>query len=537
MKSFLLALALIAGQAGLKTNPVLYSDYSDPDVIAVGGEYWMTASSFNMVPGLQILHSHDLVNWEIVDAALPAGSPYWKDAVSSPDYGNGVWAPAIRHHDGRFWIFWGDPDRGIFQVSATDPRGEWTEPVLVLEGRGLIDPCPLWDEDGSVWLVHGWAGSRAGFKSVLSICRLSEDCTRCTSEQMMVYDGRSQGCPTIEGPKIYRRNGWYYIFAPAGGVKTGWQMVLRSRSITGPYEGKVVMHQGAGEVCGPHQGGWITDSEGQDWFLHFEDRYAWGRTVHLQPMEWLSDGWCIIGHDMDGDGIGEPVSGVPEAGTVPEGTGALETGTGFKGESIPLNWQWRADPATGWAMTCPAQGCLRLNCMASEGTNLRDIPNILSEKIVGPQMSFTCRMVFRPSYAGDRAGIVIDGLDYATIEMIYDGNTVALEQRICTEADRGTAESIAAFTSVAADRKAVAPDGEGEIDDSYTAYLKVSIRAEGSGSGIKALCSFSYSLDGKKYRPLGGEFAAREGKWIGARLGLFATASVARNAGGSVEIY
>ena len=287
-------------------NPVLFSDYSDPDLIRVGDDYWMTSSSFTCYPGLQILHSTDLVNWEIAGAAVQRLEP--ASHFDAPAHGDGIWAPCIRYNEGTFWIFWGDPDHGIYQVHTNDPRGEWSKPHLVLEGKGLIDPSPLWDEDGRVYLVHGWAGSRAGFKSVLSVCELDKDCTRTISDQVLVFDGKKNGNNTVEGPKFYKRNGYYYIFAPSGGVKEGWQLVLRSKSVYGPYEWKTVLHQGNTDIHGPHQGGWVSDVEGNDWFMHFEDRYAWGRVCHLQPMTWLEDDWCIIGVDINGDGIGEPVS-------------------------------------------------------------------------------------------------------------------------------------------------------------------------------------------------------------------------------------
>jgi len=272
--SLLASLLMIAPGGGKYTNPVLFSDYSDPDVIRVGDDYWMTASSFTCFPGLQILHSTDLVDWEIAAAALPEMGP----AFDAPSHGNGVWAPCIRYHDGRYWIFWGDPDKGIFQINTTDPRGEWSKPHLVLEGKGMIDTSPLWDDDGRVYLVHAWAGSRAGFKSILNVCELDKDCTRVISDQVLVFDGKKTGDDTVEGPKFYKRDGWYYIFAPSGGVKEGWQLVLRSRNVYGPYEKRTVLHQGNTDIHGPHQGGWVTDVAGDDWFIHFEDRYSWSAT-------------------------------------------------------------------------------------------------------------------------------------------------------------------------------------------------------------------------------------------------------------------
>lgn len=157
---------------GKYKNPILYADYSDPDVCRVEDDFYMTSSSFNCIPGLQILHSKDLVNWTIINAAIPyALTP--AEMPERPEHGNRVWAPSIRYHEGWFYIFWGDPDQGIFMTKTTDVHGRWSEPVLVLEGKGYIDPTPLWDEDGRVYLVHAFAGSRAGLKSVLAVCELN----------------------------------------------------------------------------------------------------------------------------------------------------------------------------------------------------------------------------------------------------------------------------------------------------------------------------------------------------------------------------
>ena len=130
---------------GTFKNPVLYADYSDPDVIRVGEDYYLTASSFNCSPGLPILHSKDLVNWTILSYALPEGVGHKED---KPGHGNYVWAPSIRYHNGEFYIYWGDPDQGIFMVKAKKAEGPWCEPVLVKAGKGMIDTCPLWDDDG-----------------------------------------------------------------------------------------------------------------------------------------------------------------------------------------------------------------------------------------------------------------------------------------------------------------------------------------------------------------------------------------------------
>ena len=197
---------------GKYKNPVLYADYSDPDACRVGDDFYMTSSSFNCLPGLQILHSKDLVNWTIIGAAVPyALTPI--ETPERPEHGNRVWAPSIRHHNGEFYIFWGDPDQGAFMVKAKDPKGPWTEPVLVKPGKGIIDTCPLWDEDGKVYLVHAYAGSRAGLKSVITICELNKEATKAITPSRIIFDGH-EAHQTCEGPKFYKRR--LLLYLPSG---------------------------------------------------------------------------------------------------------------------------------------------------------------------------------------------------------------------------------------------------------------------------------------------------------------------------------
>src|SRR4030042_6694771 len=137
---------------GTYRNPILHADYSDPAVVRVGDDYYMTASSFNCAPGLPVLHSKDLVNWDLIAHALPQQIPF--DVFSKPQHGNGSWAPAIRYRDGEFCIYYPDPDYGIYLVKARNPAGPWSEPLLVKNAKGWIDPCPFWDDDGNAYLVN-----------------------------------------------------------------------------------------------------------------------------------------------------------------------------------------------------------------------------------------------------------------------------------------------------------------------------------------------------------------------------------------------
>lgn len=343
---------------------VLFADYSDPDVIRVGDDYYLVASSFQSVPALPILHSKDLRHWTIVAHAAQRLGPDF----DRPQPGNGVWAPSIRHHDGWFWIYFGDPDRGIFMTRARDARGPWEPLALVKEAKGWIDPCPLWDDDGSLVLVHAWAKSRAGFNGVLTVNRMSADGRRVLDEGTVVFDGREHH-PTIEGPKFYKRNGWYYIFAPAGGVKRGWQTVLRSKNVFGPYEDKIILEGGL------HQGAWVDDS-----FIHFQDLGAYGRVVHRQSLRWVND-WPEI----------DVVPGISPA--------TVQTSDDFNGKQLGLQWQWEGNPQSTWSSL--RGGALRLRT-----------DHALLQKFPAPAFTATTKVL----RASGPAGIIVAGTESATLD-------------------------------------------------------------------------------------------------------------------------
>lgn len=494
------ALGLCAGQSkvwvadngdGTYKNPILYADYSDPDAIRVGDDFYLVASSFNSAPGLPILHSKDLVNWTILGHALPEQPPL--DVYSKPRHGAGVWAPAIRYHAGQFFIFYPDPDYGIYMIHARQIAGPWSAPLLIKAAKGWEDPCPLWDDDGRAYLVNAMAASRSGIKSVILISRMSPDGARLLDNGTLVYDGHAQD-PTIEGPKLYKRNGWYYIFAPAGGVTGGWQVVLRSRRIYGPYERRVVLAQGKTPINGPHQGAWVETQTGQSWFLHFQDKGAYGRIVHLEPMHWVED-WPVVGDD------GSPVlrHAKPNVGkTWPVQTPAESDD--FR-DSFGLQWQWAANPQPGWALPTRGLGFLRLIAVPfPEGfRNFWDVPNLLLQKFPGPKFTATASLTFTPHGPGEEAGLIVTGQDYAYIAVRKTADGVSVVQAVCKHADRGSSE-----TQVIAAAPGTAP-----------VYLRVDV-AEG------AVCRFRFSADGRTFTPLGEPFTALPGRWIGAKMGLFA---------------
>ena len=504
---------------GQYKNPVLYADYSDPDACRVGDDFYMTASSFNCIPGLPILHSKDLVNWEFAGHAVPWALQPYSDV--KPQHGNHIWAPSIRFHDGRFYIFWGDPDEGVYQVNAEHPEGPWTEPVLVKEGKGIIDTTPLWDDDGRVWMVHAYAGSRAGFKSVISVCELNADATKAITPSRVVYDGHGID-PTCEGPKFYKKDGYYYIFHPAGGVQTGWQVVLRSKSVFGPYEKRTVLAQGNTKVNGPHQGAWVTTSTGEDWFLHFQDVGPLGRIVHLQPMEW-KDGWPVIGIDKDGDGCGEPVEKYrkPNVGHTVAVCTPAESDE-FDGAVISPQWQWQGNFSEKWHFCAADKGLLRLfaSPVPDDAVSLWDVSNLLLQKPTAPEFTCTTKLTFCPSekYFGERCGMVVMGMDYAGLVLENTAKGIVLNKVVCKAADRGGTEDVE-------DSKTLSEASETAAPPVATVWLRCRYAQKGMNEKNKldqnVEVQFSYSTDGKKYHPLGKPFAARQGKWIGCKTGVF----------------
>jgi beta-xylosidase len=495
---------------GTYQNPVLNADYSDPDVVRVGDDFYLVSSSFHATPGLPILHSKDLVNWTIIGHVLPAQPPL--DHFSTVRHGEGVWAPAIRYHAGKFWVFYPDPDYGIYFSTATNPAGEWTPPQLVEAGRGLIDPCPFWDEDGQLYLVHGWAKSRAGFANLLTLQKLSPDATKVLDAGETIIDANKMPDWTgLEGPKFYKRHGYYYVFAPAGGVTGGYQAVFRSTNIFGPYENRIVLAQGKTTINGPHQGGWVDTTTGEDWFLHFQDRGAYGRVVHLEPMIWRDDGWPVIGDDPDHTGKGQPVlvHAKPNVGKTYPVT-APQTSDEFDGQTLGLQWQWNANPRDEWISFSAHPGFLRLTSVplpktrsnGSPANNSRyDAPNFLLQKFPATEFTVTTEMEFTPAAEGEIAGLTVFGYDYALLGLSKTAGGVRLVYVVNSGASRGAEEREA--TSVETKSSAV--------------YLRVTV-----SNGAR--CQFAYSFDNQTFTPIGEPFRASVDRWIGAKIGVIASA-------------
>jgi beta-xylosidase len=471
---------------GTYRNPVLHADYSDPDVIRVGEDFYLTSSSFNCTPGLPILHSRDLVNWRIVNHALK-NLPHPRYSDVQP--GQGVWAPSIRHHDGKFWIFFPTPDEGIYLTTATDPVGEWSTPHLVLAGKGLIDPCPFWDDDGKAYLIHAYAGSRAGIRNKLHLRPMAPDGSRTLGEGKVVFE-INPALPALEGPKLHKRNGWYYISAPAGGVATGWQSVFRSRSIHGPYEEKVVLAQRGTAINGPHQGALVDTPQGDWWFVHFQDKDLYGRIVHLQPVRWEDD-WPLVGEAQDDAKVGRPVvhhrkplqgDGCP---VVPQDS------DDFEGDRLGLQWQWHANHESDWYSLAERSKHLRLFPRFVLKASIARAPNLLLQKFPAMEFAVETRIELPEGHPSLHAGLVVAGESVAALDV----QNVGAKNRL---------------------RLVVAGETRTEIDLEASAGLVLKLQV-----GEGGVCQLGVAMADAPFYQLGPSFQATPGRWIGAKVGVY----------------
>ncbi len=518
---------------GKYINPIIDADYSDPDVVRVGDDYYMTASSFSDIPGLPVLHSKDLVNWTIIGHAIAEMPDYAK--FKTPNHGNAVWAPSIRYHNGEFFIYYGDPDLGIFMTKTKNPAGPWEPLTLVHKAKGIIDCCPFWDEDGKAYLPHGYAGSRAGVKSIIGMIEMTPDGKSTIGQDRIIYDGHLDN-ETIEGAKMYKRGDWYYIFSPAGGVPTGWQEVLRSKNPWGPYETRNVLEQGDTAINGPHQGAWIDTPDGkEDWFIHFQDKGPYGRVVNLEPMKWLENGWPVLGVDPDGDERGVPVRTYkkPNVGkTYPRQT--PQDSDEFDSIELGKQWQWKDNPSALWYYCDAAASKLRLfsNALPENAKTIYDLPNLLLQKFPARNFTATAKVQFFPRkkdgklMEGERAGIVVMGYNFGTLSLMSRKDGIYLVQTECYKANKGGEES---------EVEAV------KVDDGKEMYLRMRLDYTGpkvpkQKPDYTAEATFYYSFDGKKYTKIGNPVKVDVGHWIGAKFGMYCSRSWSSNDSGWLDI-
>lgn len=500
----LLSLIVITSASGLKaqkthsdngdgtyTNPVIAADFPDPDVILVGDTYYMVTTTMFVFPGVTVIKSHDLVNWEYCSNAVPRfdfSKCYNLDGCNR--YGHGQWATSIKYNNGKFYLLFITLDEGGFICSADKAEGPWHITKLP---KGFYDPGLFFDEDGKIYVANGY--------SKISITELNKNFAPI-SKDSLVYTGDIRG--GLEGTHVYKIDGYYYLYCTYGGLD-GIQVALRSKNIYGPYEQKVVISdKTTGVTFGIHQGALIKTQTGEWWTMLFVDSGPFGRFPSLQPVTWV-DGWPMVGVDGKGvvtckkPNVGKewPVKDFP-------------TSDEFSNKTLGMQWGWNHNPdSTKWSLTLHP-GFLRLTT-GKVVSNLTEAPNMLTQR---PFKNYnesiptigTIQMGVSNMKDGDIAGLAVYQDPYAYIAvkqengkkqlvMVNNGETVATSQ----------------------------------LEECATIYL----RTIASNTSKKA--TFEYSYDNKKFTQLGNELTMRFSLklFTGNKFGLFNYAT--KETGGSVD--
>lgn len=468
---------------GFYKNPVLNADYSDPDVVRVGDDFYMVCSEFHYM-GMPVLHSKDLVNWTIIGKVYDSLKldPIYDNMDA---YAKGSWAPSIKYHDGKFYVYFCTPTEGLYMSTAANPAGPWSPLHEVVRAAGWEDPCPFWDDDGNAYLGHSTVGA-----GPIIIHRMSPDGTRLLDDGAVVYVGK-----IAEGTKIYKRNGYYYLIIPEGGVATGWQTVLRSRSIYGPYERKVVLQTGKTNINGPHQGSLIELESGESWFMHFQDVGTLGRVCHLQPVTWVDD-WPLMGCG------GEPVSIYKKPNVGKEYERKLpQASDEFNGPNLGLQWQWNHNPVNDCWSLAERPGYLSLEALYAE--NILKARNTLTQKLMGNSGVITTELNMEYIKHGQIAGLAfLAGREENWIGIVKEGE----------------------YSFIKAITGGIRYHGPGI--ESQNVWFRTGIDLDGS-------TLFYFSLDNERYMQLGGPCKLEAGFWKGARIGLFSYNTV--NDGGRAD--
>ncbi|HYO24822.1 MAG TPA: glycoside hydrolase 43 family protein [Lacipirellulaceae bacterium] len=476
--------------AGRYINPILPGDYCDIDAIRVGDDYYAITSTMHLSPGMAVLHSRDLVNWAIVGHAI--------DDVTtiSPEmnwdrmnrYGRGVWAGAIRYHAGKYWIYFGAPDDGLFMTTADDPAGPWAPLHCLWRVSGWNDTCPFWDDDGQGYLVTtNFATDPANSRRYnVHLFKLSPDGRQLLREtDRIIHQSRGS-----EANKLDKRDGRYYHFYSEVRREGRVVMMNRATSLDGPWETRQLNHVNRRIDHEPNQGGIVQAPDGGWWFLTHQGSGEWeGRTLSLLPVTWRDD-WPLLG-DPGPDGVGVmtwsdriPAPGGPRLGP--------QTSDEFDGPALGSQWQWNHQPRAGKWSLAESPGRLRLHAFPPlRRGQLMTAGNTLSQRTYRTARNVaTAQLDLGGMAEGQLAGLIHFSRDHAAIGVL--------------QSNRGRT-----MVHVHNGRRTEGPAIAGD---------SLWLRSEWADDGVS---QFSYSTDGEQFAPLGPPYAAAFGHYRGDRIGLF----------------
>jgi beta-xylosidase len=465
-------------------------DFSDLDAIRVGSDYYAYSSTMQYSPGALILHSKDLVNWTMLghvvkDLTVLDAAFNW-DSMSRA--GRGIWAGSLRYHSGKFWVYFGTPDQGIYVSTAFHPAGPWTQPKLVLREKGWDDPCSFWDDDGQEYLVatHFGTDQTTGTEYTIHLFRLNPagDMIEAGADQVI---HRSSGS---EANKLYKIRGMYYHYysenAPEGRVG----MMERSKSLNGPWEIHQLMHVDGAVDKEPNQGGLVELPSGKWYFLSHQGRGDWeGRAGVLLPVTLVS-GWPIIGR-VGSDGIGnmvwrgvKPIRGFPRT--------LLSASDKFSSPVLKPEWEWNYQPRRDmWSITAHP-GFLRLHAFPPLHTNrFETIGNVITQRSIWTRQN---QVTVKLSLAGmadeEEAGLAHFAGTYCTLGIIQ------LEEV----------------------RKLAYNNYGKRITGPVVRRNVIFLRSKWDFHGMS---QFSYSTDGHTFQSFGAPYQLTWGAYRGDRIGIF----------------
>lgn len=470
---------------GRYKNPILPADYSDPDCIRVGDDYYAISSTFQYSPGMVVLHSKDLVNWEIMGHAvndIRTISPEMNwDRMNL--YGKGIWAGAIRYHDNKFWIYFGTPDEGYFMTTAKKPEGPWEPLHHVLKEKGWDDCCPFWDDDGQGYLI----GTKFSDGYKIHLFKTTPDGKELIKESdKVIYQSKGS-----EANKLYKINGLYYHLFSEVKPEGRALMMERSKNIYGPYTEVKQLSHAQKEFNEPNQGGMVQTSKGDWYFLTHHGTGDWsGRILSLLPVNWI-DGWPIIGAPGP-DTIGQMVwqGKKPIEGTK---TIKIQTSDEFNAATLPVQWEWNYYPRMEkWSLT-ERRGWLRLHSFKPlENDNLAKAGNTITQRSIRTAANAVIiKMNITGMADGQKTGLCHFGSpDYSSLGITCNGDVRKLEYKV-----KGNIV-------------------KGPVIKTNIVWLK-------SIWGLDGKSQYYYSLNGKKFIAFGAPYQLMWGSYRGDRIGVY----------------
>ena len=469
---------------GTFKNPILPGDFSDPDVIRVGADYYLITSTFQYSPGMAIMHSKDLVNWQYLGHCVPDVSAIGPEMNWNRmnRYNRGIYAGALRYHDGKFWVFYTTVDEGVFMTTAESAAGPWEPPHLITDSKHWDDNCPFWDDNGEAWML----ASHPGKRWFTYLYKMSPDGRSIDLASETVVDDHMGS----EGNKIMKINGTYYIFhnqIDGPGNRTG--VFMRAKSMQGPWEKKMFLYGiGPDHDREPNQGGLVDTPEGKWWFIthHGRGGYYDGRYCSLLPVTWV-DGWPVV--DAKGPGVMVPQATKPVQGFPPQ---IPQTSDEFDTAQMKPQWEWNYAPRNEkWSLTA-RPGWLRLEAWPSiDKAGFFKAGNTLSERLIGTGGG---EIVVKADVSGmadgQFAGVAAYWSKAGLLGVVQKAGLRSIQLRN--------------------DKETV----DGPVLTGADVWFKLPIDEQGG-------CTFAYSHDGRTFTAIGGRFAFGWGNYRGTRVGLF----------------